>query len=90
VEDGDNTIKLWRVSDGALLKSYDEETVGVLSIAFSPDGRLIAWGRGDATVVVARNPFPVGAPVKPPQPPCGFTDRSLLLPQDRSTTSAGT
>jgi hypothetical protein len=52
-----------------LLKTYDEETRGgVLSITYSPDGRLIAWGRGDATLVVARNPFPVGAPVKPPQP----------------------
>jgi hypothetical protein len=57
------------VSDGALLKTYDKETgVGVLSVTFSPDGRLIAWGRWDATLVVARNQFPVGAPVKPPQP----------------------
>ncbi len=53
----DGTIKLWRVSDGALLQTYDEETgTGVLSIQFSPDGRLFGYGRYDATVVVARNP----------------------------------
>ncbi len=55
---GDNTIKLWRVSDGALLKTYDQETgTGVPSVQFSPDGTLFACGRGDATVVVARNPY---------------------------------
>jgi WD40 repeat protein len=54
----DGTIKLWRVSDGTLLQTYDQETVGgVLSIQFSPNGRLFGYGRRDATVVVARNPF---------------------------------
>jgi hypothetical protein len=51
------TIKLWRVSDGALLKTYDEETDrGVLSVQVSPDGKLFAYGRRDAFVVVARYP----------------------------------
>jgi len=55
---GDGTIKLWRVSDGALLQTYDQETgTGVLSIQFSPNGQLFGYGRRDATVVVARNPF---------------------------------
>jgi len=55
---GDRTIRLWRVSDGALLQTYDQETgTGVLSIQFSPNGRLFGYGRYDATVVVARNPF---------------------------------
>jgi WD40 repeat protein len=54
----DTTIKLWRVADGTLLQTYDQETVaGVLSIQFSPNGRLFGYGRRDATVVVARNPF---------------------------------
>ena len=54
----DRTIKLWNVSDGAVLQTYDQETgAGVLSIQFSPDGRLFGYGRVDATVVVARNPF---------------------------------
>jgi WD40 repeat protein len=54
----DYTIKLWRVSDGALVQTYDQETgTRVLSIQFSPNGLLFGYGRGDATVVVARNPF---------------------------------
>jgi WD40 repeat protein len=54
----DRTIRLWGVSDGALLQTYDQETgTGVTSIQFSPNGRLFGYGRGDATVVVARNPF---------------------------------
>jgi WD40 repeat protein len=54
---GDRTIKLWRVSDGVLLKTYDQETIWVNSIQFSPNGRLFGYGRIDATVVVARNLF---------------------------------
>ncbi len=54
----DWTIRLWRVSDGALLQTYDQETgTGVLSIQFSPNGRFFAYGCSDATVVLARNPF---------------------------------
>jgi hypothetical protein len=41
-----------------LLQTYDQETgTGVLSIQFYPNGRLFGYGRGDATVVLARNPF---------------------------------
>jgi hypothetical protein len=55
---GDLTIRLWRVSDGALVQTYDQETGRrVLSIQFSPNGQLFGYGRDDATVVVARNPF---------------------------------
>jgi dipeptidyl aminopeptidase/acylaminoacyl peptidase len=55
---GDRTIRIWRVSDGALLQTYDQETsTGAYSIQFSPNGQLFGYGRWDATVVVARNPF---------------------------------
>jgi WD40 repeat protein len=55
---GDYTIRLWRVADGALLQTYDQETgTSILSVRFSPNGRLFGYGRRDATVVVARNPF---------------------------------
>jgi hypothetical protein len=48
------------VSDGALVQTYDQETgTAVLSIQFSPNGQLFGYGRDDATVVVARNPFTV-------------------------------
>jgi WD40 repeat protein len=55
---GDGTVQLWRVSDGALLQTYNQETgMSVPSIQFSPNGRLFGYGREDATVVVARNPY---------------------------------
>ncbi len=53
----DGTIKVWRVSDGAVLRTYDEEIgPAVYSLAVSPGGRTFAYGRSDATVVVAKLP----------------------------------
>jgi WD40 repeat protein len=42
----DRTIKLWRVSDGELLRTLEEHTGSVTSVAFSPDGSMIASGGG--------------------------------------------
>jgi WD40 repeat protein len=76
---GDGLINLWRISDGTRLRSYSEETgTGVLAIQFSPDGQLFGYGRLDATVVVARNPFP---PNRPPAVP------ELVAPADGATVS---
>jgi WD40 repeat protein len=55
-------IRFWRVSDGALLQLYDEETGWGLdpqfSVDYSPDGgATFVYGRNDSTVVVATNPF---------------------------------
>jgi WD40 repeat protein len=76
---GDGLINLWRISDGTRLRSYSQETgTGVLAIQFSPDGQLFGYGRLDATVVVARNPFP---PNRPPAVP------ELLEPADGATVS---
>jgi WD40 repeat protein len=46
----DNTVRLWRVSDGALLRTLEGHTGSVASAAFSPDGRLLASGSIDGTV----------------------------------------
>jgi len=56
----DNTVKLWKTSDGTLLKSLDnqkEETtksktdkIRVNTVAFSSDGNLLASGLSDGTV----------------------------------------
>ena len=46
----DNTVRLWRVSDGALLRTLEGHTFWVWSAAFSPDGRLLSSGSGDGTV----------------------------------------
>ncbi len=43
----DCTIKLWRLSDGALVRTIDGNNSGILSIAFSPNQEYIAAGSGD-------------------------------------------
>ncbi|MCS6774163.1 MAG: hypothetical protein NZ693_08640 [Thermoflexales bacterium] len=46
----DSTVRLWQVSDGALLRTLEGHTRPVDSVAFSPDGRLLASGSWDGTV----------------------------------------
>jgi WD40 repeat protein len=43
----DCSIKMWRLSDGALLRTIDGNNNGIISIAFSPDQQYIAAGSGD-------------------------------------------
>ncbi|HMQ05498.1 MAG TPA: choice-of-anchor Q domain-containing protein [Pyrinomonadaceae bacterium] len=64
----DGRAKVYRTSDGAVLRDFKEE-VGIFhpnagntqiaSAAYAPDGSKIFWGRGDATVVMAANPLNV-------------------------------
>jgi len=55
-------LRFWRTSDWTPARMYDQELgyygsiEGVQTVAISPDGALMAYGRGDAAVVVARNP----------------------------------
>jgi WD40 repeat protein len=44
------TIKLWDVASGSLVRSLSGHTDTVISVAFSPDGRLLASGSGDKTI----------------------------------------
>jgi len=56
-------LTFWRVSDWSPQESYDAELgfgvsfEGVRTVRYSPDGCLFAYGRHDATVAMARNPF---------------------------------
>jgi hypothetical protein len=60
----DSVLYLWRTSDGILAQSYNQETgylgadvLNLLSIAYSPDGTQLFYGRSDATSVMIANPL---------------------------------
>ena len=52
----DGVVRLFRVEDGALIESFEQEGGYVSDVAYSPDGNLFAFSRSDALVIVAQNP----------------------------------
>ena len=46
----DNTIRLWRVATGSVLKTIRGQSDSVNSVAFSPDGETLATGSNDNTI----------------------------------------
>ncbi len=48
----DNTIKLWHIKTGTLLRTFAGHTGSVKSLVFSPDTRYLASASDDATVKV--------------------------------------
>ena len=56
--DQKGVIRFWRISDGALVKTYDQETsLGVTTpVVFSPNGRQLLYGRYDGAFVAAVTP----------------------------------
>jgi WD40 repeat protein len=69
-------VRFSRVSDGTLLRSFNQDPNNVYSyvtgVAYSPDGSLFAVARADSQVTVARNPFaPAPTPTPAPSPKPG-------------------
>ncbi|CBE69948.1 MAG: hypothetical protein F9K13_07530 [Candidatus Methylomirabilis oxygeniifera] len=74
-------IRIYRLSDGALVALYDAATADVNGLTFTPDGMGLVYVRADGVVIMARNPMApatpyvvaeaplVPAPVTTPPPP---------------------
>ena len=46
----DKTVKLWDVASGRELRTLSGHTDDVISVAFSPDGKVLASGSRDNTI----------------------------------------
>ncbi|MBY2985685.1 caspase family protein [Rhizobium leguminosarum] len=47
---GDNTLRLWSVGTGKLLRTFRGHTDQISAVAFSPDGRSVLSGSSDTTL----------------------------------------
>ena len=82
----DLTIKLWRVADGALLRTLSGHAAEVRSVAFSSDGSMIVSASSDRSVRIWRTSD--GLPLRTF---IGHTDvvRSVAFSPDGSTVVSG-
>jgi len=48
----DDTIIIWDVKSGEILKRLEGHSEPVNSVSFSPDGGLLASGGGDKTIII--------------------------------------
>ena len=48
----DKTLKIWNLESGAQIKELKGHSNDVISVAFSPDGKILASGSGDNTIKI--------------------------------------
>jgi WD40 repeat protein len=70
---GSNTIALWEVATGRLLASLDGHLRQITALAFAADGKALASGSEDATVLV----WDVAAALRPQVPPAEVIERQV-------------
>ena len=54
IRDSDGTVRLWDVETGACVRTLEGRGGTVLSVCFSPDGRMMASCSCDSTDATAR------------------------------------
>jgi WD40 repeat protein len=93
----DGIINFWRVSDGALLQTYNSGELSNLyhpiSLRYAPDGRTFVYGRSDGATVVAVNPLyqpPVASVTVPTLWPLGGTPLTATVTLSAVAPSGGT
>lgn len=47
----DGSVKLWEMEEGKLVKSWNADATGVLSVSYAHDGNLVTCGRGNSVSV---------------------------------------
>jgi len=84
----DNTIKLWRLSDGRLLKTLSGHAYTVMSVAFYPDGTMLASGSLEGALKLWK--MPDGDPVWCLYDPAlvGKTECKTVKQQEKITSNA--
>jgi WD40 repeat protein len=83
----DNTVRLWRLPDGAALKVLEGHRGDIECLAISPDGQLLASASADSTVRLWR--LPGGAALGILEGHSGPVKRLIISPDGRLLTSSG-
>ena len=77
---GDKTVRVWDLDTGQELHHFASQTESFGSVAFSPDGRLLAGGQGDLDVM-ASNRAPGAMPAKPSSLGCPAIRPATAVPR---------